>query len=81
MVDLDIIDLIDKPTDWVNGLLIVEKPNEKLRICLDSRPLNYAIKREHFHLSTFEEIFTQMSGACFLLKTRCFLGILANESR
>ena len=35
MVDLDIIDLIDKPTDWVNGLLIVEKPNEKLRICLD----------------------------------------------
>ena len=68
MVDLDIIDLIDKPTDWVNGLLIVEKPNEKLRICLDPRPLNNAIKREHFHLSTFEEIFTQMSGACFFSK-------------
>ena len=35
MVDLDIIEPIKKPTDWANGLLIVEKPNGKLRICLD----------------------------------------------
>ena len=36
MVDLeDIIEPIEKPTDWVNGLVIVEKPNGKLRICLD----------------------------------------------
>ena len=45
MVDLGIIKAIEKPTDWVNGLVIVEKPNGKLRICLDSRPLNNAIKR------------------------------------
>ena len=35
MVDLDKIDPVDEPTDWVNGLVIVEKPNGKLRICLD----------------------------------------------
>ena len=27
MVDLDIIETIQKPTDWVNGLVVVEKPN------------------------------------------------------
>ena len=35
MVDLDIIETIEKNTDWVNGLVIVEKKSGKLRICLD----------------------------------------------
>ena len=34
MVDLDTIEPIDKPTDWVNGLVIVEKLNRKLRFFL-----------------------------------------------
>ena len=40
IVDLDIIEPVQKPTDLVNGLVVVEKPNEKLRVCLDPRPLN-----------------------------------------
>ena len=35
MVDLDIIETIEKTTDWVNGVVIVEKQSGKLRICLD----------------------------------------------
>ena len=35
MVDLDIIKPIKKPNEWVDGLVIVEKPNGKLRICLN----------------------------------------------
>ena len=68
MVDLEFIEPIEKPTDWVNGLVIVEKPNGKLRICLNPRPLNNAIKRQHLHLPTADEIFSQMSGACFSSK-------------
>ena len=30
MVDWDIIEPVQKPTDWVNGLVVVEKPNRKL---------------------------------------------------
>ena len=51
MVDLDIIELIQKPT-VVIVVVVVEKPNGKLRVCLHSRPLNKAIKREHMHLPT-----------------------------
>ena len=50
IVDLDIIKPVDEQTDWVNGLVIVEKPNGKLRIYLEPRPLNQVIKREHLHL-------------------------------
>ena len=74
MVDLDIIEPIKKSTNFVNGLVIVEKPNRKLRICLDLRPLNNAIKREHLDLLTTEEIFSQMSGACFFSKLDASLG-------
>ena len=68
MVDLDIIETIDKPTDWVNSLVIVEKPNGKLCVSLNPRTLNNAIKHKHLHLPTAEEIFSQKSGACFFLK-------------
>ena len=68
MVELEIIEPVEKPTDWVNALVIVEKPNGKLRICLDPRPLNNAIKREHLHLPTAEEISSQMAEATYFSK-------------
>ena len=58
-----VIRKVDEPMDWVNSMVIVEKPNKKLRICLDPRNLNTAIKREHFQLPTIEEITSRMSGA------------------
>ena len=38
---------VDMPTDWVSSLVIVKKPNGKLRICIDPKPLNQALKRSH----------------------------------
>ena len=57
MVDLNLIEPVDEPTDWVNWLVMVEKPNRELKNCLDPRPLNEAIKREHLHLPTAENSF------------------------
>ena len=44
MVDLNMIEPVDEPTAWVNGLVILEQPNGKLRIFIDPGPLNQAIK-------------------------------------
>ena len=52
----------EEPTDWVNSMVIVETP-KKLRICLDPRGLNKAIKREHFPMKTIEEVVQNMPGA------------------
>ena len=47
---------VDVPTHWVNSVVIVEKPGTgKLRICLDTKHFNYAIKREHYQLPTVED--------------------------
>ena len=68
MVDLDISEPFQKPTDWVNGLVVVEKRNGKLRVCLGPRSLNKVIKREQLHLPTAKEIFSQMSGVSYISK-------------
>ena len=54
MVDLDIIEPVQKSTDWVNGLVLAEKPNRKLWVCLDPRLLNKAIKPEQGNFTASE---------------------------
>ena len=65
MVEMEyenIIQKVDYPNDWVNSLVIVEKKGGGLRLCLDPRDLNKAIKREHYQLPTIEEIVSRLSG-------------------
>ena len=47
---------------------MVSKPNGDLRICLDPRHLNKAIKRQHHRLPTAEGIISEMAGACYFSK-------------
>ena len=64
-----IIEKVNQPTDWVYSMLVVSKPSteadgeSKIRICLDPRDLNVAIKRGHFPMPTIEEIATRLNGA------------------
>ena len=68
MCKMGVIEAVHEPTDWVSSLVMVEKPNGKLRVCLDPRDLNKAIKRHHFKLPTAEELFAEMSGAKYFTK-------------
>ena len=47
MESQDIIARVTRPTDWVNSLVIREKENGRLRLCLDPKDLNKAIIGEH----------------------------------
>ena len=55
MQQLGVIAPVSKPTDWVSSMVTVVKPG-KLRICIDPRHLNSAIKREHYPMPTIEEV-------------------------
>ena len=44
----DIIAKVEEPVTWVSNLVIVEKANKILRLCLDPPDLNEAIEREDF---------------------------------
>jgi len=39
----------------------VEKSNGKLRLCLDPKPLNNAIKREHYLIPTIDDFMIQLT--------------------
>lgn len=77
MIGKGIIRKIEEPTEWVNSLVIVEKKNGDLRLCIDPRHLNKSIKREHYKLPTKTDITSTMSGACHFSK-RCIVRFLPN---
>ena len=54
---------VDEPTEWVNSMVTVVKPNGQLRICIDPKDLNKVIEREHYPMKTLEEVVGQMAGA------------------
>ena len=53
---------VDRPTDWVHNLVITDKKDGTLRICLDPKPLNTAIKRETHTIPTAEDVQAQLCG-------------------
>ena len=43
---LGVIHRVDYPTEWVS-MVMTQKPNGDLRICLDPKDLNHNILNEH----------------------------------
>lgn len=58
----NVIAVVEEPTEWVNSIVIVEKKDGSLRLCLDPRDLNTAIKREHFQIPTAEDVAAELHG-------------------
>ncbi|KAL1447288.1 hypothetical protein WDU94_008932 [Cyamophila willieti] len=62
MVEDKIIVRVDHPTSYCSHLVVVEKPNKDLRICLDPVDLNQHIEREHHLVPTLEQIKYKLAG-------------------
>ena len=58
----NIIADVDRSTEWVSNIMIVEKKSGALRLCLDPRPLNVAIKRERHAIPTPGDVQAHLSG-------------------
>ena len=74
MQSMGVIYDIQEPTDWVSSLVVQTKDNGKLRICLDPKYLNMAIKRQHYPIPTTEHIFDRLGGAKIFSKLDCSSG-------
>lgn len=60
-----IIKKVDSPRDWVHNLVVIEKKNGRLRVCLDPRVLNKSIKRCQFPIPTMDEIAIKVKNKKF----------------
>ena len=63
MARMGIITKVEQPTQCVSPIVVVEKPNGDVRICLDPVDLNKAVKREHYPLRTVEEVAATLAEA------------------
>ncbi|UYV75303.1 K02A2.6-like [Cordylochernes scorpioides] len=65
LIDMEkknIIAKVDYSTDWISNLVLV-KSTKKLRICIDPRELNVALKRAEYSIPTIEEIIPNLQNA------------------
>ncbi|PVD25369.1 hypothetical protein C0Q70_15869 [Pomacea canaliculata] len=58
-----VITPVDQPTDWVSRMVLATKKSGKLRVCIDPRPLNKALKRELYPLPIMEDILPNLANA------------------
>ena len=63
MEKLGVISRISEPTDWCAGIVVVLKPNGRVRICVDLTKLNESVCRERHILPSVEQILAQLSGS------------------
>ena len=82
---LDIIEKVSGPTPWVSPIVITPKKNNDIRICVDMRLPNQAIKRTRHYMPTIDDIMSRLNGATVFTKLDLNKGYhqleLSEESR
>ncbi|GFR84325.1 Pol polyprotein [Elysia marginata] len=79
MKELDTIEEVTEPTDWVSPMVPVPKANGEVRICVDLRELTQAIQREQYMIPMFYDIIHELRGSTIFSK--CSVRILADTPR
>ena len=59
----DVIEKTDGPTPWVSPIVVVPKKTGAVRICVDMREANKAVKREKHLMPTIDDLITDLNGA------------------
>ena len=65
----DIIEKVsNQPTPWISAIVATPKKDGDIRLCVDMREANQAIKRERHTMPTLEDFKTEVNGAKFFSK-------------
>ena len=69
MVEDDVIRKVhNEPAEWVSSLAYAKKKDGSLRMCLDPKFSNQALKRPHHNIPTLEELNHKFTGARYFSK-------------
>ena len=63
MVKIGAIVPVSEPTEWVSQMVAAKKKDGSVRICIDPRDLNKALKRPHHPMRTVEDVVSRMPNA------------------
>ena len=79
VIDIDIIEKVDQPTDWVNSVVYVTKPSGELRICLDPKDLEHLCEKTSSLSTGHRRHSTTTTRGQRIHNTGCTIGILERE--
>ena len=65
---LDIIEKVTGPTPWVSPIVVVPKNSGQVRLCVDMREANKAVKREKHLMPTIDDLVADLNGATIFSK-------------
>lgn len=68
LLDADIIEKVEEPSEWVSPVVIVPKPNDEVRVCVDMRRVNEAVMRERHPIPTVDETLQEMTESTVFSK-------------
>ena len=60
---LKVIAPVDQPTEWVSQIVVAVKKSGELRVCIDPKPLNAALKREHYKIPVVDGLLPDLTDA------------------
>ena len=73
---MDVIEKVEGPTPWVSNLVIAPKPKSpgEIRLCVDMRQANQAIRRERHITPTVDDIIFNLNGSTVFSKVDLYKG-------
>ena len=74
LIEWDIVEKVDQPSKWISPIRVVEKPNGKVRLCVDMRRANSAVKRVRYPIPTVEETIQDLNGCVVFSKIDLRMG-------
>ena len=64
LVQCGVLAPVKCPTEWISNLTAVWKADKKqVRVCLDHRDLNRAVRRNHFNMPTLDDVLPKLKDA------------------
>ncbi|CAG2225151.1 unnamed protein product [Mytilus edulis] len=64
LLDLDIIEHVNEPSEWVSPVVVVPKcSGDDIRLCVDMRQANTAVKRVRHPIPTIDELVQDMNSS------------------
>ena len=62
LVKLDVLAKVDVPMDWISSMVTVKKSDGSIRLCIDPKPLNKALGRNHYPHPDIEDVLPNLSS-------------------
>ena len=60
---IGVIQRVDSPTDWISAIVVITKRNGTIRLCIDPKPLNQTLHRNHYPSPTIDGVLPLLAKA------------------